>query len=69
MGDTKAARGRHHRRIAVPARASMAPAIAALSRSNQTTTDKSPHFAATKRGENAACRATKQIHAMQKRAV
>jgi len=36
--------------------------------SKQTANNKSPHFAAAKRGENAAPRAIKQIHAMQKRA-
>jgi hypothetical protein len=34
----------------------------------QTANNKSPHFAAAKRGDNAALRAIKQIHAMQKRA-
>jgi hypothetical protein len=34
----------------------------------QTANEKSPHFAAAKRGDNTAPRAIKQIHAMQKRA-
>jgi len=37
-------------------------------RSKQTATNKSPHFSAAKRGDNAARVFTKQIHAMQKRA-
>jgi hypothetical protein len=36
--------------------------------SKQTANNKSRHFSAVKRGENAAPRAIKQIHAMQKRA-
>jgi hypothetical protein len=36
--------------------------------SKQTANNKSPHFAAAKRGENAAPRAIKQIHVMQKQA-
>jgi hypothetical protein len=35
---------------------------------NQTANNKSPNFATAKRGENAAPRAIKQIHAMQKQA-
>jgi hypothetical protein len=38
-------------------------------RTKQTANNKSPYFAAAKRGENAARGASKQIDAMQKRAV
>jgi hypothetical protein len=68
IGSAKAADRPHRTRIARP----FSPwfvGVFRTFRSNQTANNKSPHFAAAKPGENAARRASKQIHAMQKRAM
>jgi hypothetical protein len=53
IGGTKAGRRRRARRIARPTRARMAFDFGRF-RSKQTANNKSPHFAAAKRGDNAA---------------
>jgi len=69
MGDSKASGRRRRPRIVSAQADRIRASFPDFSITKQTANDKSPHFAAAERGDNAARKATKQIDAMQKRAV